>query len=129
VDEGSTDFLVVLCTGQLMKFDMAVAAFKGAGIAHQVRAETSTGLRLAMPVAAGPGPGAFFSVLVPADAESQAKQVLSELPFEATTNPGAWDFAPQPTVKGWGKVVVVILVGLLAWFIIHWVIEILRLVL
>jgi hypothetical protein len=55
--EHSTAFVTVLCTGQLIKFDMAVNALKEAGIAHQVRAETATGLRLAMSAAPCPWAG------------------------------------------------------------------------
>jgi hypothetical protein len=122
VKEPATDFVAVLSTGQLMKFDMAVNILKDAGIAHQVRAETSTGLKIAMPVVAGPGLGQFFTILVPANAEAQAKQVLAELPFEIATNPGAWDFAPQPTVQRWWKVsIIVVLTCLIA----YWLIEIL----
>ena len=105
--EADTSFVTVLCTGQVMKFDMAVDALKEAGIAHQVRAETSTGLRLAVPVMPALGPGNFFTVLVPATAESEAKRVLSELPFDITTNPDSWDFLPQRTVKRWCNVVIV----------------------
>jgi hypothetical protein len=124
--EAGTDFVTVLCTGQLVKFDMAVGALREAGIAHQVRAETSTGLKVAMPVIAAPGPGRFFTILVPANVESEARQVLSELPFEITTNPGSWDFEPQPTVKGWLKVFIIGVVALLLLYWIVYIIGILR---
>ena len=57
--EADTNFVTVLCTGQVMKFDMAVNALKEAGIAHQVRAETSTGLKLAVPVMPASGRDVF----------------------------------------------------------------------
>jgi hypothetical protein len=118
VEKVSTDFVIVLCTGQLMKFDMAVAALTEAGIAHQVRAETATGLKLAMPVMPALGPGNFFTVLVPANAEADAKSVLAELPFEIATNPDSWDFEPRPTVKRWWRIVIV---GAVALLLLYWV--------
>jgi hypothetical protein len=122
MENGGTAFVAVLCTGQLMKFDMAVNALKQAGIAHQVQAETATGLKTAMLVAPAMGPGRFFTLLVPANAETEAKGVLSELPFEITTNPGAWDFQPRPAVKRWWKVIII---GLLALGVVSWVMTLL----
>jgi hypothetical protein len=122
VEEAGTDFVIVLCTGQLMEFDMAVAALTEAGIAHQVRAETATGLKLSLSVMPTMGPGNFFTVLVPASTEAEAKRALAELPFEIGTNPGAWDFAPQPTIKGWWKVLVVGVLALLILYFIYWII-------
>ncbi len=119
MNEAGMDFVTVFCTGQLMKFDMAVGALEEAGIAHQVRAETLTGLRLAMPVMPTLGPGNFFTLLVPASAESEARLVLSEIPFEIATNPGSWDFEPQPTVKRWWKIVII---GAAALLILYWII-------
>ena len=86
--EAPTDFVIVFCTGQLIAFDMAVNTLKESRIPHQVYAETATGLKVAMPIAPAPGPGRFFTILVPASVEAKAKLILSELPFEITTNPG-----------------------------------------
>ena len=46
----NTDFVTVLCTGQLWKFDMADNALREAGIAHQVRAESASGVKTAVPI-------------------------------------------------------------------------------
>jgi hypothetical protein len=123
VSECKTDFVIVLSTGQLIKFDMAVNALKEAGIAHQVRAETATGLKRAVSVTPSPGPGQFFTVLVPACDEEKAKLALSELPFEATTNPGSWDFGPRPMVKRWSLLVVI---GLVMCLVVMGIIEVVR---
>jgi hypothetical protein len=116
--EDNTTFVIAFCTGQLMKCDMVVNALKEAGIPHQVRAETATGLKLAMPITPAPGPGRFFTLLVPADAEAKAQAVLSQLPFEITANPGPWDFEPRPTAKRWWKVV---LIGVLMLYALFWI--------
>lgn len=111
-------FVVMFCTGQIMKFDMAVNALKQAGIPHQTRTETSTGLKVAVSVTPGMGPGNYFTLLVPASAEPEAKLVLSELPFEVTTNPDSWDFQPRPTTKRWLKICIL---GVLALLLMSWI--------
>jgi hypothetical protein len=118
--DGGTTFVTIFCSGQLIKFDMAVNALKEAKIAHQILAETSTGLRVAMPVAPAQGPGRFFTLLVPTNAEAEAKLVLSELPFEITTNPGSWDFQPRPSIKRWWKVCIIVMLLL---FVLIWIME------
>jgi hypothetical protein len=86
--------VTVFVTGKLIQFDMAVDALKQASIPFQSRVETGTGMKLAMPVAPTPGPGTFWSILVPEKALAGARAVLSELPFPITTSPGPWDFLP-----------------------------------
>src|SRR6516162_3711149 len=95
----SDRFVTIFTTGDLVKFNMAVDALEQAGIPHQKQEETATGLRLAMPVAPTPGPGNFWSVLVPSAIIGDARRVLSELPFEVATNPEVWDFNKGPQVK------------------------------
>jgi hypothetical protein len=94
---GSDEFMVVFTTGKLLQFDMAVDVLKQARIPFQTREETGTGIKLATPVAPTPGPGVFWSVLVPWIAVSDARQALSELPFPITTSSGPWDFLPSST--------------------------------
>jgi hypothetical protein len=110
VDAAEDRFVAVLTTGKPMAIDMAVEILKRYGIPYQTRVETSTGLKLALPVMPTPEPGSFFSVLVQGKAVEQAQQVLSALPFEIATNPGAWDFGPRPAVKRSLKVLVVVVV-------------------
>jgi hypothetical protein len=105
--------VVVLRTGQVWQIDMAINALKEAHIPHLAEEETASGLRLAMPVAPSPGPGVCWTLRVPASQVDRAQQVLSALPFEVKTNPGAWDFNPDPAVKRvWGTWIVVALVFL-----------------
>ena len=84
----------VFVTGKLIEFDMAVDALKRACVPFQTREESGTGMKLSMPVAPTPGPGTFWSILVPEKALPDARHVLSDLPFPITTNPGPWDFLP-----------------------------------
>ena len=78
---------------------MAVDALKRGKIPHRTDEERASGLRLAMPVAPAPGPEVCWTLRVPAAQADNARQVLSELPFEIKTNPDAWDFKPDPEVK------------------------------
>ena len=85
----------VFVTGKVIEFDMTVDALKRARVPFQTREETGTGMKLSMPVAPTQGPGTFWSILVPEKALPDARQVLSDLPFPITTNPGPWDFLPS----------------------------------
>jgi hypothetical protein len=89
--------VTVFVTGKIIQFDMAVDALKQARIPFQSQEETGTGLKFSMPVAPTPGPGTFWSILVPEKASAGARQVLSQLPFPITTSPGPWDFLPPET--------------------------------
>jgi hypothetical protein len=105
--------VAVLCSGQVWQIDMAVDALKRAEIPHMAEEETVSGLRLAMPLMPAAAPGVFWTIRVPASQVDNAKQVLSELPFEIKTNPDAWDFKPESEVKkGWRIWIIVTLVGL-----------------
>src|SRR5262249_51749164 len=84
----------VFVTGKVIEFDMAVDALKRARVPFQTQEETGTGMKLSMPVAPTHGPGTFWSIRVPEKALSDARQVLSDLPFPITSNPGPWDFLP-----------------------------------
>lgn len=114
--------VVVLSTGQLWQFDMAVDTLKQARIPHFAEEETIGGLRLAMPIAPALGPGVFWTLRVPELDVDKAKLVLAELPFESKTNPDAWDFKPRQSAKKFWKTwiiacliieVIICLVGLL----------------
>ena len=116
----SATFVTVLCTGRLMEFDMAVDALREAGIAYQAQAEASTGLKEALPITPDIGPGSFLALLVPANAEAEARGVLSHLPFETTTNPGPWHFRPRArTVKRWRTGVIIALLA----FVVLWIMQ------
>ncbi len=111
----ANDFSCVLKTGRLYEHDMAVNTFKEKGIPFYNEMEYSSGLRLAMPFQPSMGPGTFYSILVPKPFVETAKQTLEELPFEVTTTPDIWDFAPNDKIKRIWKIGVWIylIVGLL----------------
>jgi hypothetical protein len=94
-DSDEIRLATVFVTGTVIELDMAVDAFKRARVPFLTQGETSTGMKLSMPVAPTHGPGTFWSILVPEKALQDARQVLSDLPFPITTNPGPWDFLPS----------------------------------
>ncbi len=115
-----TDFVTVFRTGQLVQMDWASNALQEAGIPFQRREEISGGLWLAMPTAPMTGPGTWWAVIVPKSHLTEAKEVLSGLPFEQSTTPDVWDFQPKPGVKlGWqiysGILLAAIGIGAVIW--------------
>lgn len=98
----------------MVHFDWACAALDAAGIPFQQREETSGGLRVAMPVAPTPGPGVWWTILVPESWVAQAKDVVLELPFDATTTPDVWSFEPKPVGRRLWQGTIWITLGLAA---------------
>ena len=96
------NFTVVFRTGKSWEYDMVINTLKEKGIPHQSREESSSGLRVAMPLRATPGPGIWWAVLVPEQFFNEAKAILSDLPIEIKTDPDVWDFSSSKKVKlGW----------------------------
>lgn len=85
----------VLRTGQLYQADMADFALQERGIPHFLRQETSSGLRLAMPICPSMVPGTWWIILVPAECAADAREVITELPFETSSYPDVWDCQPN----------------------------------
>jgi len=81
-------------TGQLYRLDMADAALIEANVPHFTREESVSGLREAMPAAPSMAPGTWWAILVPEESAAEAREILSALPFEITTNPDVWDCQP-----------------------------------
>ena len=105
-----TKQVVVFRTGHLIYFDWACDALKEAGVPFFGREETSSGLRLAMPVAPSTEPGICWALLVPEPAVPDARRILSQLPFEIRTEAGIWDFQPTQKVKrGWKVYIIIVL--------------------
>src|SRR5262249_14378893 len=88
-------FVPVYTTGRILRFNMALDTLRQAKIPVQAHEETGTGLKLVMPVLPTLGPGVFWTLSVPEESLDEAQQVLSELPFPISTNPGPWDFLSE----------------------------------
>lgn len=114
--------VTVLKTGRLYEADMLAEALTEAGIPHYRRQETFAGLTFAMPAMPAPGPGTFFTVLVPEIAKDDAEEVLASLPVEPE-NPGLWSFSPRPWARKVFVVYAVITLGVMAVSMIAGVIE------
>ena len=111
----ASNHVVVFRTGQLIEIDMTVAALQDAGVPHFTREETSSGLRLAMPVAPATYPGVWWSLVVPREREEEAREILLHFPFAEKTDPDVWDFKPrEPVKRGWKIYLALTLIG---WFV------------
>ena len=73
---------------------MADAAPKEAQVPYFTREETVSGMRVAMPAAPSMEPGVWWAIVVPEECVENARNILSELPFEITTIPDVWDTQP-----------------------------------
>jgi len=118
------DPVVVFRTGKLWQFEKAVAALEQARILYMTKEETTNDLRH-RPGTAVPGPLLCRTLQVPASELEKANQVLSELPFEIKTNPGAWDLSTRPettkVVKMWMVVTIVFILALAFLFMLSMV--------
>lgn len=112
------NFTVIFRTGRSWEYDMVINTLKEKGIPYQNREEYSSGLRVATPLRATPGPGTWWAVLVPENYFNEAKTILSELPIEIKTDPDIWDFSSSKKVKRGWQIYVWIALGLsLLWAI------------
>jgi hypothetical protein len=94
-----TDFVVIFRTGRLFELDMATEILEKNNIPYYRQEETSSGLRLAMPFQPTPGPGVWFSILVPKSAVNKANKILSELPFKIEIYLDIWHFSSSKESK------------------------------
>ena len=92
----STD-LCVFRSGRLFEADMVCGALEEQGIPFYRRVE-SGGIEQAMPAPAAPGPGVAFTVWVPRQAETEAREVLESLPLDPERQPDAIDFTSSRRV-------------------------------
>ena len=112
MDNNQINFIYILRTGKTHEHDMAVNALKDRGIPFYKEQETCSGLRLAMPFQSFMGPGEYYSILVPEQAADDAKNILSELPIDLTTEPDVWHFRPNQKVKRFWKIFIWINLGI-----------------
>lgn len=91
----STSDICIYRTGQLWEADLVCATFDEQGIPYYRRAETSGGLVTAMPLAAAPGVGVWFTIWVPREAADRARAAFAHLPLEEDHAPDVLDLRPS----------------------------------
>ncbi len=101
--EASGNAVVILRTGKIFEADLAASLLEEAGVPYFRREQSSGGLSFAMPAAPSVGPGTWWVILVPVEAESEARSLLEQLPFDLDEEPGVWDFGPSPGAKSFFK--------------------------
>jgi hypothetical protein len=114
------NFTVVFRTGKSWEYEMVLNTLEENDIPYQSWEESSSGVRLAMPLRPTPGPGIWWAVLVPAKFLKETQSLLSELPIEIKTDPDVWDFSSSTAVKiGWQIYVWIILGFTVLWAILN----------
>ena len=101
---------VIFKTGKLNEFDMVSNALQDEGIPFFKETESSSGVRFAMPFQPAMGAGIWYSILVPDPLIEQARSLLSNLPFEISTDPEIWHFGSSEKQKRWWEI--------FAWFML-----------
>lgn len=97
--EKKNNFVVIFRTGKPYEFEIAKNLLEENNIPYNTQYHSSSGLRLATPLVRTPGPGTFWAVLVPNNRIEDAREILSELPFEIEISSDPWHFGPTKTVK------------------------------
>ncbi len=91
---------------------MAANVLSNEGIPFFNETESSSGVRLSMPLQPKMGPGTWYSILVPEQLNEHAKSVLSNLPFEIGTDPDNWHFGSPERQKRWWKIFILLILVL-----------------
>jgi hypothetical protein len=121
--EDKADFTVAFRTGRIWEYDMVVNTLKDNGIPFQSFEESSSGLRLAMPLRPTPGPGVWWGISVPKQHLEKVNSLLSELPIDVTTEPDIWHFSSSGKVKLGLKIYAWIALALLAVSFLYGVVD------
>ncbi len=82
------------------------------GIPFYRRQETSAGIELAMPFQPAQGAGVFWVIRVPPEYSDKAREMINELPVDATVNPSVWHYGPKARVKRFVKLCAWATIGL-----------------
>jgi hypothetical protein len=114
--------VVVIRTGRLLEADMVANHLEMEEIPYYRRAESSSGVELAMPLMPVQGAGKWWVIRVPQEHVGAAREVVNNLPVEPTLNPGIWHYGPTKRVKRFIKFsayasVVFMLIWFAAWII------------
>jgi hypothetical protein len=97
-----------------MDADLACSLLEEHAVPFYRGTETSGGLKTAMGVAPTPGPGTWFTVWVPPEAEPQARELLQGLPFDLDRQPDVVDFSSSPRARTLSKIFAVLVLVLFA---------------
>ena len=118
METDNTNFLVIFRSGRLYEIEIASNALREHNIPFYLQEETSGGLKVAMPLMPTPASGVCWLMHVPEEKATEAKQLLSELPMEVSTEPDIWHFGPSEKSKqGWKIFAAFILILFFAWLI------------
>jgi hypothetical protein len=123
MSESTRGHTIVFKTGKLHELDKASNALNEEGIPFFKETESSSGVRLAMPFQPDMGPGTWYSILVPDQVKEQAKSVLSNLPFEISSDPDIWHFGSSEKQKRWWKIFTWAMLVFAAVFVIGYIIN------
>ena len=104
----------VLRTGRLMDADLACSTLEEHDVPFHRGMETSGGLTTAMALAPTPGPGTWFTVWVPVEAEPEARERLASLPFDIDRQPEVVDFSSSARARVLSKVWAIAVLSLIA---------------
>jgi hypothetical protein len=121
--EDNADFTVIFKTGRSWEYDMVINTLKENHIPFQSFEEASSGLRVAMPLRATPGPGVWWGVSVPNNHVEKTQSLLSELPIEITTSPDVWHFSSSTKTKIGFKIYAWIMIASMAASMIYAIVD------
>jgi hypothetical protein len=125
-DHESANHVVIFRTGKVWEFDMARDALKQHNIPFFGQTDNVSGVRTAVDAMPTPGPGAFWSILVPEQAAHRAQQILRQCRLDVEKKPLIWDFNPAPEGKKFWKsyATFTLIIGIV--FLILWAIRTFR---
>ena len=122
----NSNHICILKTGRLLDHDLAANTLTENGIPFYKQMETITGLKLAMPFQPAMGPGTYYNILVPERFAVEAKQILSELPIDLTTDPEMFHFGASEKAKTGWKIYAWIILAVTAIFFLVNIVQNLR---
>jgi hypothetical protein len=122
----SANHVVVFRTGKVWEFDIARDALRHQDIPFFAQADNVSGVRTAVDVMPTPGPGVFWSLLVPQRSALRAQKILRQCHLDVENTPLIWDFNPVPEGKTFWKLYAgfVLMISILV--LILWAIQMFR---
>ena len=91
--ETEANFVEVFRTGRLWEIELVASELTKKELPFFQQEITSSGLKLAKPLATSMGPGCWWAILTPENNKVKAEELISKLPIEITKNPGIWHFS------------------------------------